>query len=85
MVEYKIKFSKQSLNDKKKIDNAKLSSKVKTILDSMLNDPFCYPPFYEKLSGNLDSYYSRRINYQHRLVYKVDVQKEEIYIVRMWP
>ncbi len=84
MVAYKIKFSQKALNDKKKIDKAKLSTKVKTLLDLMINDSFCYPPSYEKLSGDLTGYYSRRINIKHRLVYTVNEEDKEIYIVRMW-
>lgn len=84
MVAYKIKFSQKALNDKKKIDKAKLSTKVKTLLDLMVNDPFCYPPSYEKLTGDLTGYYSRRINLKHRLVYTVNEEDKEIYIVRMW-
>lgn len=84
MVAYKIKFSQKALNDKKKIDKAKLSTKVKTLLDLMVNDSFCYPPSYEKLSGDLTGYYSRRINIKHRLVYTVNEEDKEIYIVRMW-
>lgn len=84
MVAYKIKFSQKALDDKKKIDKAKLSTKVKTLLDLMINDSFCYPPSYEKLSGDLTGYYSRRINIKHRLVYTVNEEDKEIYIVRMW-
>lgn len=84
MVAYKIKFSQKALNDKKKIDKAKLSTKVKTLLDLMVNDPFCYPPSYEKLTGDLNGYYLRRINFKHRLVYTVNKENKEIYIIRMW-
>ena len=50
----------------------------------MINDPFGYPPSYEKLTGELTGYYSRRINRQHRIVYKVIEGKKEIHIIRMW-
>ncbi len=84
MVKYKLKFSKLALIDKKKIDKSNLSDKVKKLLDLMMEDPFCYPPAYEKLSGDLNNYYSRRINIQHRLVYMVNEEKKEVYIIRMW-
>ena len=84
MVKYKLKFSKLALIDKKKIDKSNLSNKVKKLLDLMIEAPFCYPPAYEKLSGDLNGYYSRRINVQHRLVYMVNEEKKEIYIIRMW-
>ena len=50
----------------------------------MMINPFCYPPSYEKLSGDLSGLYSRRINRQHRIVYEVDEEKHEIHIIRMW-
>ena len=37
----------------------------------MTKDSFCYPPSHEKLSGDLNGLYSKRINRQHRIVYEV--------------
>ena len=81
---YVIKFSKQAEKDKIKLANAGLDITCKNILVSMTNNPFCYPPAYEKLSGNLSGLYSRRINRQHRIVYRVLDEKHEIHIIRMW-
>jgi len=50
----------------------------------MIKDPFCYPPTYEKLVGELNGLYSRRINRQHRIVYEIKEEKKEIHILRMW-
>ena len=50
----------------------------------MINDPFCYPPSYEKLCGDLTSLYSKRVNRQHRIVYEVDEDNKEVHIIRMW-
>ncbi len=41
------------------------------------------PPPYEKLVGNLTVLYSRRINIQHRLVYKVNEELKVVNILRM--
>lgn len=81
---YIIKFSKQAIKDKLKLKNAGLDKICKNILDSMIENPFCYPPSYEKLVGDLSGLYSRRINRQHRIVYEVDNEKGEIHIIRMW-
>ena len=81
---YKILFSKIAVKDKTKLKNAGLDKNCKKILDLMMNNPFAYPPSYEKLTGELYGYYSRRINRQHRIVYKVIEGKKEIHIVRMW-
>ena len=41
-------------------------------------------PPYEKLVGDLTGAYSRRINLQHRLVYRIDEEFKRIVIIRMW-
>lgn len=81
---YTIKFSKSASRDKIKLKNAGLDRTCKKILDLMSEDPFCYPPTYEKLVGDLSGLYSRRINRQHRIVYEVIENKKEIHIIRMW-
>jgi Txe/YoeB family toxin of toxin-antitoxin system len=81
---YIIKFSKLAEKDKLKLKSSNLDKNCKTILNLMMDDPFCYPPSYEKLSGDLDGLYLRRINRQHRIVYEVVEEKKEIHIIRMW-
>lgn len=82
--EYIIKFSKQAEKDKIKLKNSGLEKNCKNILILMMKDSFCYPPSYEKLSGDLNGLYSRRINRQHRIVYEINEEKKEIRILRMW-
>lgn len=81
---YRIIFSKQAEKDKKKLKNCGLDKNCKTILSLMELNPFCYPPSYEKLNGDLSGLYSRRINRQHRIVYEVINETKEIHIIRMW-
>jgi Txe/YoeB family toxin of toxin-antitoxin system len=81
----KIVFTKTALKDLEKIKQRKaLKSKVYDLLGILEKDPLQSPPFFEKLYGNLDGYYSRRINIQHRLVYTVDETKKQVTIHRMW-
>lgn len=68
-----IKFSRNALNDAKKLRSANLSSNVNQLIE-ILKQNSDQPP-YEKLSGNLEGYYSRRINIKHRLVYSIDEEK----------
>lgn len=84
MVEYKIIFSKLADKDKKLLKQAGLEDKTINLLDIISEDPYQTPPTYEKLKGNLDGLFSRRISLQHRLVYKVYEDTKEIFIVRMW-
>lgn len=44
-------------------------------------NPFENLPPYEKLVGNMDGLYSRRINIQHRLVYQVYEKKSKYFLI----
>ncbi len=68
---YIIRFGKQADKDKKLLKGAELEGKAKNLLHVIAENPFQNPPPYEGLVGNLNGYYSRRINLQHRLVYQV--------------
>ena len=80
---YKIKLSKQAEKDLINIKQSNLYSNVSSLLNKMKINPFCYPPSYEKLVLKYKMY-SRRINIKHRLIYMVNENKKEIYIIRMW-
>lgn len=84
MVTYRIVFSKQAEKDKKRLKAAGLEKKAKEILNKMQKDPFVSSPPYEALKGNLQGFYSRRINIQHRLVYEVFFEEKTIRVLRMW-
>jgi Txe/YoeB family toxin of toxin-antitoxin system len=60
-----------------------LSKQADKLLKILKSNPFQSYPTYEKLSGDLANYYSRRINIQHRLVYQVFPEKKIIKIIRM--
>ena len=64
---YIIKFSKLAEKDKIKLKNSGLEKSAKIILNLMMEEPFCYPPSFEKLTGDLTGLYSKRINRQHRM------------------
>ena len=81
---YTLLFSKEASKDKIKLIDSGLDKNCRKILDLMIDNPFAYPPTYEKLVGDLNGYYSRRINRQHRIIYKVIEEKKEIHIIRMW-
>ncbi len=80
---YNILFSKQAQKDMNKLCVSNLDSSVKVLLNKIAIDPFCYPPSYEKLILKYKMY-SRMINRQHRLVYMINEDKKEIYVIRMW-
>lgn len=57
---------------------------TKDLLDLISINPYQPPPTYEKLKGNLNGSCSRRISYQHRLVYEIDETTKEIFVLRIW-
>ena len=74
---YLVSFSGQASKDKILLRAAGLEQKTKSILNILIENPFQNPP-YEKLIGNLSGFYSRRINLQHRLVYKIEENTEQL-------
>jgi toxin YoeB len=81
---YKLVYTKQAKKDAKKAASSGLKSKVEELLEILREDPFQqYPPF-EKLVGELEGAYSRRINIQHRLVYQVYRDEKIVKVIRMW-
>ena len=81
---WEVRFTKNATKDMKLIKNAGLDIKTKNIIKAMMVNPFTDTPSYEKLKGKLDGYYSRRINIQHRLVYRLDELNKIIIVSSMW-
>ena len=77
-------FAKHAVKDARKLAAAGLKPKAQRLLDGLRVDPFQNPPPFEKLVGDLDGAYSRRINIQHRLVYEVFKAERTVRVLRMW-
>ena len=78
-------YTKNAEKDKPRLKAAGLEKKAKSLLTLLSENPFQTPPSYEKLVGDLNGYYSRRINIQYRLVYRVDTQNHIVIVHSMWP
>jgi len=83
VVTWQLLFTKQALRDAKKLAAAGLRPKAETLLEILRKDPFQQPPPFEKLVGDLEGAYSRRINIQHRLVYQVLPLIRAVKVIRM--
>jgi toxin YoeB len=77
-------YTKQAQKDARKLAASNLRDKAQALLDILQINPFQNPPPYEKLIGDLEGAYSRRINIQHRLVYEVISSEGTVKILRMW-
>lgn len=79
-------FSKHAQKDAQKLATSGLKSKAQELLAIVRENPFQNPPPDEKLVGDLQGAYSRRINIQHRLVYQILMDKDikTVKVLRMW-
>ncbi len=81
---YKIEYHKKAIKEIEKLKQNNLSKKAKMLIELIQKNPYQNPPPYEKLVGDLQNLYSRRINIQHRLVYEVKEEQKIIRILSMW-
>ena len=81
---YDVQLTKRAFKDYAKLKQAGILKKAGELVHILKQNPFQTPPPYEKLVGDLQGYYSRRINVQHRLVYSVDKSAQIVVIRSMW-
>lgn len=81
---YKVVAAKQALKDFPNLTVAGLDRKAKALIELLKENPWQNPPAYEKLTGDLEGLYSRRINIKHRLVYQVDEEQQVVKILSAW-
>ena len=81
---WKVVFTSQAQKDAKRIARSGFRAKVESLLELLEEDPLSSTPPFEKLVGDLDGAYSRRINIQHRLVYQILKKERAVKVLRMW-
>jgi toxin YoeB len=81
---WQIYYTKEAQKDSKKLVASGLKEKTQRLLSVLSTNPFQNPPPYEKLVGDLNGAYSRRITIQHRLVYQVVEAEHVVKVLRMW-
>lgn len=81
---YEIILSKRAAKDRKLLKQAGLEAQARELLAVIKEDPYRDPPPAEMLRGNLKGLFSRRISYQHRLVYEVLKEEQIVHVLRMW-
>lgn len=81
---YTIVYTKKAAADIPNLKAAKLDKKAKALIDVIRENPYQTPPPYEKLLGDLQGAYSRRINIKHRLVYEVIEEEKTVKIISLW-
>ena len=81
---WRVVFTKQARKDARKLAAANLKTRAEELLAILEKDPYATPPRFEKLVGDLDGAFSRRINVQHRLVYQVLDDERVVKVLRLW-
>lgn len=81
---WQVVFAKQTQKDAKKLSASDLKQKAEALINILRENPYQVPPPFEKLIGDLDGAYSRRINIQRRLVYQVLNEEKIVKVVRLW-
>ena len=80
---YKIVYTKKAAADIPRLKAAKLDKKAKALIEVIRENPYQTPPPYEKLVGDLQGAYSRRMNLKHRLVYEVLEEEQTVKIISL--
>ena len=66
----------------KKSGNAIILKRIRQLIEAIQNDPFTGIGKPERLKHNWPDWWSRRINEEHRIVYKFDSNKITVYSLR---
>ena len=77
-------YTKSAAADIRKLKAVHFADKVKVLINILESAPSQSSPSYEKLLGNLQGAYSRRLNIKHRLVYTVMEEEKIVKIISMW-
>ena len=83
---YKVILSDQAKRDYAffvKSGNQKITKKIISLLKELEEHPFSGTGKPEQLKYALTGYWSRRINSEHRIVYRVDGEKVEVLVLTM--
>lgn len=81
---YILKYTTQAKKDAKNLKTSGLKEAAEELLKIIERNPYQNPPPYKMLVGNFIGAISRRINFQHRLVYQVLEEEKIIKVIRMW-
>jgi toxin YoeB len=85
-MEIEIRYSRQALDDIeywKKSGNKAIQNKISLLIKDISEHPFTGIGKPEPLKYELAGYWSRRINAEHRIIYSVNDDMIEVYILSM--
>jgi toxin YoeB len=77
-------FTTRALKERqywKKSGNKAVQKRISGLLNAILENPYTGIGKPEPLRENLSGYWSRRITQEHRIVYKIDEEKDTLIVV----
>lgn len=81
---YEVVIKNSAKKDLKKIKNSHLKENFEEVIQTLKENPFKQTQSFEQLQPKSVGLYSRRINQQHRIVYKVDEIAKRVEIYSTW-
>jgi len=81
---WKIDMTKTAVKDYGNTRKSYYSKTIDNLIEILKTNPFQNPPPYKKMEPPTAETYSRRINSQHRLYYRVYKEEKIVKIIRMW-
>jgi len=84
MNQYDIFIKNSAKKDLEKIKTSHLKENFEEIIKTLKENPFEETQSFEKLYPKSAELYSRRINQQHRVVYRVDEAARRVVIYSAW-
>lgn len=81
---YQVEIKNSAKNDLKKIKKSNLVDQFQDVVKVLKSNPYEVSQSFEKLEPKRLGRYSRRINRQHRVVYKVDEENKVVEIYSAW-
>lgn len=84
MPNYKVKIHNSAKLDLKKIKRSHLMNEFIKVIEKIKHNPYYQGKTLQLSYTKRNSIYSRRINYQHRVVYNIDEDNKEVLILSAW-
>ena len=84
MSNYTVRIKNSAKADLKKLKQSSLKTQFQKIVETLKEDPYLPTQSFEKLKPTQKCRYSRRLNRQHRVVYKVKEEERIVEIYSAW-
>lgn len=81
---YEVVIKNSAKKDLKKIKQSHLKENFNEVVQALKENPFAPTQSFEKLQPRSSGLYSRRINQQHRVIYKVNEDERRVEIYSAW-